>query len=95
MYIVVNTISVPEEQRQAVIEGFKHALPGMKRFSGFLGFELWTAEDGSMQAVSRWESKEAVEEYLQNDLFQRHHSGVSSERMSIARPAHFTAEILS
>ena len=95
MHIVVNTITVPEEQRQAVVDGFKHALPGMKRFSGFLSFELWTAEDGSMQAVSRWDSKESMEEYLRNDLFQRHHSGVGSKRMSIARPAHYTAEILS
>jgi heme-degrading monooxygenase HmoA len=34
------------------------------------GMELWTAQDGSIQAVSRWESKESVEEYLQNPLFQ-------------------------
>ena len=95
MYIVVNTISVPEAQRQAVVEGFKHALPGMKRFKGFLGLELWTAEDGSMQAVSRWDSREAMEEYLQNDLFQQHHSGISSQRMNVARPAHFSTEILS
>jgi heme-degrading monooxygenase HmoA len=95
MYIVVNTISVPEAQRQAVIEGFKHALPGMKRFNGFLGMEVWTAEDGSMQAISRWNSKEAMEAYLQNDLFKQHHGGIDSQRMSIARPAHYSAEILS
>ncbi len=95
MYIVVNTISVPEAQRQAVIEGFKHALPGMKRFNGFLGMEIWTGEDGSMQAISRWNSREAMEEYLQNDLFKQHHGGVESQRMSIARPTHYTAEILS
>ena len=75
MYIVVNKLSVPADQRQAMIQGFKHALPSMKRFSGFLGFELWTAEDGTVQAVSRWESKEAVDEYLQNDLFRQHHGG--------------------
>ncbi|HLI09149.1 MAG TPA: antibiotic biosynthesis monooxygenase family protein [Ktedonobacteraceae bacterium] len=95
MYIVVNMISVPEAQRQAVIEGFKQALPSMKRFNGFLGMEVWTAEDGSMQAISRWDSKEAMEEYLQNDLFKQHHSGVSSQRMNVAQPAHYTAEVLS
>ena len=57
MYIAVNCIAAPEGQKQAMIEGFRHAAPGMKRFSGFLGLELWTAEDGTINAVSRWASK--------------------------------------
>ena len=97
MYIVVNKISVPQEQRQAMVEGFKHALPGMKRFSGFLGFELWTAEDGTVQAVSRWESKEAVDEYLQNDLFRQHHGGPARQQENMANQVttRYTAEVLS
>ena len=97
MYIVVNKIAVPQEQRQAMVEGFKHALPGMKRFSGFLGFELWTAEDGTVQAVSRWESKEAVDEYLQNDLFRQHHGGPARQQDNASNQVttRYTAEVLS
>jgi heme oxygenase (staphylobilin-producing) len=97
MYIVVNKISVPADQRQTLVEGFKHALPGMKRFSGFLGFELWTAEDGTVQAVSRWESKEAVDEYLQNDLFRQHHGGPARQQENLANQVttRYTAEVLS
>jgi heme-degrading monooxygenase HmoA len=97
MYIVVNKIAVPAEQRQAMVEGFKHALPSMKRFSGFVGFELWTAEDGTVQAVSRWESKEAVDEYLQHDLFRQHHGGSASqmENASNQITTRYTAEVLS
>ena len=80
MYIVVNKIAVPEGHRQEVVEGFKRAIPGMKRFSGFRGLELWTAEDGSMLGVSRWDSKEAVDEYLQDDLFRKHHGGPPSQQ---------------
>lgn len=43
MYIAVNRIAASEDQAQSMIEGFKHAAPAMKRFSGFLGLELWTA----------------------------------------------------
>lgn len=97
MYIVVNKIAVPEGHRQAMVEGFKHALPGMKRFGGFLGFELWTAEDGSVLGVSRWESKEAVDEYLQHDLFQQHHGGSagSQEHAPNQVTTRYTAEVLS
>src|SRR5215469_3408371 len=95
MYIAVNQIAVPEGQTQAMIEGFKHAAPGMKRFSGFLGLELWTAEDGTISAVSRWASKEALDEYLRNDLFRQHHGGAPSEQMHTANQvSYYSAEVL-
>ena len=95
MYIAVNRIAAPEGHTQAMIEGFKHAAPGMKRFSGFLGLELWTAEDGTINAVSRWASKEALDNYLQNDLFRQHHSGASSDQMNIPNQVSFySAEVL-
>ena len=96
MYIAVNRIAAPESQAQAIIEGFKHAVPGMKRFSDFLGLELWTAEDGTIHAVSRWASKEALDEYLKNDLFRQHHSGASSEQMNVPNQvSYYSAEVLS
>jgi heme-degrading monooxygenase HmoA len=96
MYIAVNRIAAPEGQAQAMIEGFKHAAPGMKRFSGFLGLELWTAEDGSIHAVSRWASKEALDEYLKNDLFRQHHSGASIQQMNVPNQvSYYSAEVLS
>jgi len=96
MYIAVSRIAVPEGQAQATIEGFKHAIPAMKRFRGFLGLELWTAEDGSVHAVSRWASKEALDEYLKNDLFRQHHKGASSEQMNIPNQvSYYSAEVLS
>jgi len=96
MYIAVNRIAAPEGQAQAMIEGFKHAAPGMKRFSGFLGLELWTAEDGSTHAVSRWSSKEALDEYLKNDLFRQHHSGASTDQVNVPNQvSYYSAEVLS
>lgn len=96
MYIAVNQIAAPADQARAMIEGFKHAAPGMKRFNGFLGLELWTAEDGTINAVSRWTSKEALDEYLKDDLFQHHHSGTNSKQMNTSNQVSFyAAEVLS
>jgi heme-degrading monooxygenase HmoA len=80
MFIAVNKIQVPAAHRQAALDGFEKAMPGMKRFKGFLGLELWTAEDNTLLAVSRWESKEALDEYVKNDLFKQHHGGPSREQ---------------
>ncbi len=82
MFIAVNKIQVPVAHRQAALEGFEKAMPAMKHFKGFLGLELWTAEDSSILAVSRWESKEALDEYVKNDLFKQHHGGQSSGQVS-------------
>ncbi|HTI14177.1 MAG TPA: antibiotic biosynthesis monooxygenase [Dictyobacter sp.] len=79
MFVSANKIRVPEEHRAHVFEGFRRALPAMKQYSGFLGLELWTAEDGSVLAISRWTSKEAMGEYTNSDMFKAHHPGASGE----------------
>lgn len=92
MFIAVNRIQVPVEHQERLIGNFEKAMPGMKRFKGFLGLELWTAEDNTILGVSRWESKEAMEEYLNNSLFQQHHGSASSNE---AHPTeYYTAKIL-
>lgn len=78
MYIAVNTIP----NTPAIVEAFKQAAPDMKQFSGFLGMEIWKAADGTMQAVSRWTSKEALDEYIQHQAFRRHHGSSHGEGMS-------------
>jgi heme-degrading monooxygenase HmoA len=94
MFIAVNNIAGPGGNEK-MLEGFKHAVPSMKQFKGFLGLEIWTAPDGSMQAVSRWTSKEALDEYLNNALFRSHHGGASSERMNIpGQVFYYNAEVL-
>ena len=81
MLIAVNKVAGPDsntEVRQRMIQGFTHAAPGMKQFKGYLGMELWTREDGTLLAISRWESKEALKEYTESPLFRSHHGGVAS-----------------
>jgi heme-degrading monooxygenase HmoA len=94
MFIAVNTIA-GAGGNERMLQGFRHAAPAMKQFKGFLGLEIWTAPDGSMQAISRWTSQEALDEYLTNPLFSSHHGGVSSEQMNIPNQIfYYTAEVL-
>ncbi len=92
MLIVVNTVAGPGGNDK-VVEGFKHAIPAMKQFKGFLGLEIWTAQDGSMQAISRWTSKEALDEYVNHPLFQSHHRRASGEQMNTpGQVSYYTGE---
>ena len=80
MFIAVNKIPVQNaEHGQKMEQAFRQAMPGMKQFKGFLGMELWHEEDGNILAVSRWESKAALEEYTSSNLFGHHHGGASSD----------------
>src|SRR5258706_15136505 len=81
MFIAVNRIAAPAAQQQAMFEAFEKSAPAMKQFKGFLGLELWTAEENTMLVVSRWESKAPLEEYTNSALFQQHHGGASSKPM--------------
>jgi len=95
MLIAVTKMQVPAAHQQTVLDGFEKAAPSLKRFSGFLGLEMWTGEDNTILAVSRWESQEALDEYLKNDVFTQHHGGASSEQRTLGQVSYYTAKVLS
>ncbi|HLI88261.1 MAG TPA: antibiotic biosynthesis monooxygenase family protein [Ktedonobacteraceae bacterium] len=94
MIVAVNKIMAPEAHRQHIIEHFEREAPRMKQFKGFLGMEIWAGEDNTLQVISRWESKEAIEEYTRNPIFQEQHSNVSRERMNRPETAYYTVKVL-
>ncbi|WP_438001968.1 antibiotic biosynthesis monooxygenase [Sorangium sp. So ce185] len=87
MFIVVNTITASGPALQAMVESFRRAAPEMRQFSGFLGLEIWLG-DGGLRAISRWESREAFQQYPRSDVFRRHHRGMDGEQA--LRAAHIT-----
>jgi heme-degrading monooxygenase HmoA len=72
MFIAVTRIKAPQAAQARMVEGFRRGGPELKRFPGFLGFELWTNAD-TLEAVSRWESREAMEAYRASPMFGAHH----------------------
>lgn len=104
MFIAVTRMAVPAEQQEQVAEAFRRSAPALKGFDGFLGFELWRDAE-SLQAVSRWVSRAAMEAYQRSDAFRAHHgAGVQAGKPSdhgghAARgggsaAAHYDAEVV-
>jgi heme-degrading monooxygenase HmoA len=74
LFISVTRVKLPKERLERMAEAFRHGAPDLKQFPGFLGFELWTNDD-TLEAVSRWESREAMEAYAHSEVFRAHHGG--------------------
>jgi heme-degrading monooxygenase HmoA len=75
MFIAVTRIKdVPPDVIDRMVAGFRHGAPDLRQFAGFLGFELWRTEN-SLEAVSRWESRAAMEAYRNSPAFAAHHHG--------------------
>ena len=73
MFVAVTKISnLPPQARDHMLAAFRKAAPDLKGFAGFLGFELWHNDD-TLEAVSRWESREAMEAYAKSGMFAAHH----------------------
>lgn len=93
MYVTVTTIKLPKEHMDRVAAAFRKSAPDLKQFSGFLGFELWTNDD-TLQAVARWESREAVEAYTKSDMFHAHHGGPGAQQGPGGQVAGFEGEVV-
>jgi heme-degrading monooxygenase HmoA len=72
MFIAVTRIHAPKEAQERMADGFRRGGVELKRFPGFVGFELWRNDD-TLEAVSRWESREAMEAYRDSPMFGAHH----------------------
>jgi heme-degrading monooxygenase HmoA len=79
MYIAVTKVTAPRQALERMAEAFRKAAPDMKNFPGCTGLELWLSDD-TLEAVSRWESKEAVDAYAKSPMFGAHHPGAESGR---------------
>lgn len=71
--------------------GFRRGAPELKHFPGFVGFELWRSGE-VLEAVSRWESREAMEAYRESPMFGAHHRPGGSQ--GEAENVTFDAEVI-
>ena len=75
MFIAVTRIKdVPPPAIDRMVEAFRAGAQDLKQSPGFVGFELWRTES-SLEAVSRWESRQAMEAYRSSPSFAAHHQG--------------------
>jgi heme-degrading monooxygenase HmoA len=77
LLIAVTKITAPKEHLDHIAEAFRKAAPDLKQFPGCKGFELWLNET-TLQAISRWDSRESMEGYTKSNTFLAHHAGGAS-----------------
>ena len=91
MFVAVTRISgLPPMAISHMVEAFRRGAQDLKAFPGFVGFELWTAE-GRLEAVSRWDSQEAMAAYRASPAFGAHHGSGSGDS---GNPGTTTAEVV-
>jgi heme-degrading monooxygenase HmoA len=77
--VVINRLQVPAGYEGRLEEGFRRS-SGLAGFPGFGGFELLRNQaGGEYLVVTRWESREAFERWLQSESFQRAHERTNPE----------------
>jgi heme-degrading monooxygenase HmoA len=81
MFIAVTTITAPSEALTRMAEAFRRSAPDLMQFAGFVGLELWRGE-GTLRAVSRWESRDAMAAYAASDTFHSHHGQAAGAQPS-------------
>lgn len=91
MFVAVNTITTKDPEKMA--EMFRKAAPQLKKFEGFLGFELWK-DDNKIESVSRWESKLAFDTYINSEMFHQHHSDEAVKKESHSKASYYEGEII-
>ncbi|MBM7644533.1 heme-degrading monooxygenase HmoA [Scopulibacillus daqui] len=80
MFVSVNTIPVPHQDMVSRMEeNFKKSVSDLHKIDGFIRFELWKQE-GQVKAVSYWETKEAFDNYINSEDFQKHHHESSGNK---------------
>lgn len=77
MFVATNKIPIPDEHQGPMRQAFQKNALSLKDVPGFLHFELWTTED-AVVSVSKWETKDAFDNYVSSDLFRQHHSNHGS-----------------
>jgi heme-degrading monooxygenase HmoA len=83
----MNVVEVKEENREAFERQFLERESHVHKAGGFAGFELLRRDrDGEYVVLSRWESEEAFQAWVNSDLFQlshRHADGQLAEKSRV------------
>lgn len=83
----MNVVEVKEENREAFERQFLERESHVHKAEGFAGFELLRRDrDGEYVVLSRWESDEAFQAWVNSELFQlshRHADGQLAEKSRV------------
>ena len=75
MYVVMNELHVPKEGKEEMIRRFEKSAVNMEKVPGCLEYLFLNHvnEDGKQVVLTKWESKEAFQAWVESDSFKRAH----------------------
>lgn len=90
MVTVMNVVHVKEERREAFERTFLERDSHVHRAEGFAGFELLRRDrDGEYVVLSKWESREAFDSWVNSDLFKLSHRHADGELAQGSEVRHY------
>ena len=91
--VKINVLTVPEEMRETLEQRFGARAGEVETTPGFISFDLLRPTDDSDRyfVVTKWESEEAFQSWMESREFQQGHSQSNQGQ----RPAASGSELLS
>jgi heme-degrading monooxygenase HmoA len=80
LIVVMNVVSVKEENKEAFEQTFRGRESHVHKAEGFASFELLRRDvEGEYVVLSRWESEETYKAWRDSDLFKKSHRHANGE----------------
>ncbi|WP_096201628.1 antibiotic biosynthesis monooxygenase family protein [Bacillus sp. FJAT-45350] len=75
MYVVMNELNVPKEGKDVMIQRFEKSAENMKKVPGCIEYLFLNNEneDGKQVVLTKWDSKESFQAWVESDSFKRAH----------------------
>lgn len=94
--VKINALEVPDHLRETLEERFRARAGEVDEFPGFEGFTLLRPADehGRYFVVTRWESEEAFQRWVDSTAFGHGHAGSREEGPAAAGAELFSFEVV-
>lgn len=94
MIAITNRLPVKEGRAYEVVERFADSRDNVRDFPGFVSMEvLRSPDDTEVLVITRWESREAFDSWVESDSFRQAHSGGDGSDYLSGRPQMGSYEI--
>lgn len=87
MIAITNRLPVKEDRADEVVERFSGNRGNVQNFPGFVSMEVLRSQDADeVLVITRWESREAFDRWVQSDSFKAAHGQGNGEQLLSGRP---------
>ncbi|MDN5697180.1 MAG: antibiotic biosynthesis monooxygenase [Rubrobacter sp.] len=94
MIAITNRLPVKEGRASEVVERFAESRGNVQNFPGFVSMEVLCSEDEmEVLVITRWQSREAFDSWVESDSFRQAHSGGNGSDYLSGRPQMGSYEI--